>query len=131
MTGAYSAGPLATAYPATVYTGVGALVAPGDAQFADQRQAAQDNQTGTSYMASNRPSARTDEPTATRPPQTAQTQAAQVPTDGHRTKQASATVTCVHAFSAPYLLVCLLHYRAEPPSPPGQHPPSHRKGIAL
>ena len=44
MTGAagtYSAGPLATAYPTTVhtsgYTGVGALVAPGDAHFAGQR----------------------------------------------------------------------------------------------
>ena len=121
--GAYSAWPLATACPATVYTGVGALVDPDDAHFADQRQATQDNQTGTSYMASNRPSARTDGPTATRPPQTAQTQAAQVPTDGHWTGQASATVTSVHAFSGPYLLVCLLQYRTEPPSPPGQHPP--------
>ena len=82
-------------------------------------------------MASNRPSARTDEPTATRPPQTAQTQAAQVPTDGHRTGQASAKVTSVHAIFGPYLLVCLLQDRAEPPSPPGQHPPPHRKGIAL
>ena len=35
--GACSAGPLATAYPATVCTCAGALVAPGDAQFADQR----------------------------------------------------------------------------------------------
>ena len=53
--GTYSAGTLATVYPAAAYTagytGVGALVAPGDAHFADQRQAAQDSQTGTSYMA--------------------------------------------------------------------------------
>ena len=33
-------GPLTTAHPATVYTGVGALIAPGDAQSADKRQAA-------------------------------------------------------------------------------------------
>ena len=86
--GAYSAGPLATAYPATGYTagytGVGASVARGDAQFAGQRQAAQESQTGTLYMASTRPStARTDDLTAHRPPQTAQTQTAQVQTDGN------------------------------------------------
>ena len=72
-TGAYSAGLLATAYPPTIHTGVVALVAPGDAQLADQRQAAHDKQTGTSYMASTRPSACTDEPRATRPPHPAQT----------------------------------------------------------
>ena len=74
-------------------------------------------------MASNRPSARTDGPTATRPPQTSHGQAAQVATDGHRTGQASATVTSLHAFSGPYLLVFVLQYRTVPPSPPGQHPP--------
>ena len=55
-TGTYPAAPLATAYPPALHTGVGALVAPGDAQSADQRQAAHNNQTGMSYMASNRPS---------------------------------------------------------------------------
>ena len=128
-TGTYSAGPLATAYPPTVHTGVGALVAPGDAQFAYQRKAARDNHTRTLYMASIWPSACTDEPTATRPPQTAQTQAAQVATDGHRTAQASATVTNVHALDGPYLLVCLLGYRVEPPFPPGQHHPPMGKGL--
>ena len=135
--GAYSARPLATACPATGYTagytGVGASVARSDAQFVDQRQAAQDTQTGTSYMASTRPStARADKPTAHRPPQTAQAQAAQVPTDGQRTGQATATVTSVHAICGPYLLVCLLQHQAEPLSPPGQHPPPpHGKGHAL
>ena len=132
--GAYSAGPLATAYPATGYTagytGVGTFVVRGNAQLADQRQAAQDSQTRTSYMASTRPSARTDEPTAIRPPQTAQIQAAQVPTDGQRTGQATATVTSLHAIFGPYLLVCLLQHRAKPPFPPGQHPPpSMGKGL--
>ena len=75
-------------------------------------------------MASTRPStARTDDPTAHRPPQTAQTQAAQVPTDGQRTGQATATVTSVHAICGPYLLVCFLQHQAKPLSPPGQQPP--------
>ena len=92
--GTYSAGPLATAYPATGYsagyTDVGASVARGDAQFAGQRQAAQDSQTGTSYMAPTRPStARTDHPTAHRPPQTAQAQTAQVQIDRQRTGHAA------------------------------------------
>ena len=60
-------------------------------------------------MASNRPSVRTD--------------AAQVPTDGHRTGQASATVTRIHALSGSDLLVLLLQYREEPPFPPGHNPP--------
>ena len=92
--GTHSAGPLATAYPATGhtagYTGVGTSVARGDAQFAGQRQAAQDSQTETSYMAPTRPStARTDDPTAHRPPQTAQAQTAQVQTYRQRTEQAA------------------------------------------
>ena len=92
--GTYSAGPLATAYPPTAYTagyiGVGAPVAPGDAQFADQRQAAQDSQTGTSYMAPTRPStSRTGGPTAHCPPRTAQAQTAQVQTDRQRTGKAA------------------------------------------
>ena len=92
--GTYSAGTLATAYPAAVYiagyTGVGALVAPGYAHFADERQAAQDSQTGTSYMAPTRPStARTGRPTAHRPPLTAQAQTAQVQTDRQRTVKAA------------------------------------------
>ena len=108
-TGTYPAGPLATAYSPALHTGVGALDAPGDAQSADQRQAAHDNQTGMSYMASNRPSARGD--------------AAQVPTDGHRTGQAPATMTRIHAFPGSDLLVLLPQYREEPPYPSGHPPP--------
>ena len=93
-TGTYPAGTVATTHPAAVYTagytGVGALVAPGDAQFAEQRQAAQDSQTGTSYMAPIRTStARTGRPTAHRPPLTAQALAEQVQTDRQRTEKAA------------------------------------------
>ena len=131
--GAYSAGPLATAYPATGYTAgytcVGASVAHGDAQLSDQGQAAQNSQTGTSYTASTRPSmARTDEPTAHRPPQTAQAQAVQVPTDVQRTGRATATVTSVHAICRPFLLVCLLQHQSKPLYPPEQHPPPPWEG---
>ena len=139
--GAYSAGPLATPYPATGYTagytGVDASVARGargDAQFAGERQAAQDSQTRTLYMASTRPStARTDDLTSHRPPQTAQAQTAQVQTDGqrtgHATKPTTTTVTSVHAMCVPYLLVCLLQHQAELLSPPGQHPPPMGRGL--
>ena len=107
-TGTYPAGPLATAYSPTLHTGVGALVAPGDAHSADHRQAAHNNRTGMSYMASTRPSARGD--------------AAQVPTDRHQTVQAPATMTRTHAFPGLDLLVLLPQYREEPPYPSG-HPP--------
>ena len=109
-TGTYPAGPLATAYSPALHTGVGALDAPGDAQSADQRQAVHDNQTGMSYMAPNRPSVRGD--------------AAQVPTDGHRTGQAPATLTRIHAFPGSDPFVLLPQYREEPPYPSGHPPPS-------
>ena len=67
-------------------------------------------------MASNRPSARRD--------------AAQVPSDGHRTGQASATVTRIHAFPGSDLLVLLPQYREELPYPSGP-PPPREKGTAL
>ena len=108
-TGTYPAGPLATAYSPALHTGVGALDAPGDAQSADQRRVAHDNQTGTSYMASNRPSTRGD--------------AAQVPADRHRTGQAPVTMTGIHAFPGSDLLVLLPQYREEPPYPSGHPPP--------
>ena len=108
-TGTYPAGPLATAYSPALHTGVGALDAPGDAQSADQRQAVHDSQTGMSYMAPNRPSVRGD--------------AAQVPTDGHRTGQAPATMTRIHAFSGSDPFVLLPQYREEPPYPSGHPPP--------
>ena len=108
-TGTYPAGPLATAYSPALHTGVGALDAPGDAQSADQRQEVHDNQTGMSYMAPNRPSVRGD--------------AAQVPTDGHRTGQAPATMTRIHAFPGSDPFVLLPQYREEPPYPSGHPPP--------
>ena len=114
-TGTYPAGPLASAYSPTLHNGVGALVVPGDAQSADQRHAAHNNQTGMSYMASNRPSARRN--------------AAQVPTDGHRTGQASGTVTRIHAFPGSDLLVLLPQYREELPYPSGHPPPLMRKEL--
>ena len=108
-TGAYLAGPLATAYSPALHTGAGALEAPGDAQSADQRRAAHDNQTGMIYIASNRPSARGD--------------ATQVLADGHRTGQAPTTMTRIHAFPGSDLLVLLPQYREEPPYPSGHPPP--------
>ena len=116
-TGTYPAGPLATAYSPALHTGVGALDAPGDAQSADQRQAVHANQTGMSYMAPNRPSVRGG--------------AAQVLTDGHRTGQAPATMTRIHAFPGSDPFVLLPQYREEPPYPSGHPPPPHGGGTAL
>ena len=61
-------------------------------------------------MASNRSSKRGD--------------AAQVPTDGHRTGQAPATMTRIHAFPGSDLPVLLPQYLEEPPYPLGHPPPS-------
>ena len=118
--GTYAAGTLATAYPATVYfagyTGVGAFFAPGDAHFADQRQAAQDNQTGTSYMALNRPStARTGRPTAHRPPLIRQHKARQT---GNGLRRRQAVRACLPSNHACGWLVPPAPTRPGPWSPP-------------